>query len=316
MEEFTMERVTFNITCSCNLKCRLCGAYIPYLQNGGQDMRQEYPLEHWNNILDRYFKIVTHVNVLAISAGEPRCYPVFSGFIHVLLRYRNAIGRVQIVTNGTIVPSRAVLDAAKEFGAKLYFNVDNYGEVSRAVNEIEILLTQHDIPFTIRNYTRDDPHCGGWVDFGGLTKRVHQTKEETERVFSKCAHAQSIHFCFLIAGREMWPCDPARRRRYLDPSPDCSEYLDLLDLSLSAEAQREKIAAIYAMKSLSACSYCNGLCEDSLRIVPGEQLTQEELSCIRDGARSYEEVLFMLNVKGHGRQKGISHDEGSHQAEN
>lgn len=31
MEEFTMERVTFNITCSCNLKCRLCGAYIPYL---------------------------------------------------------------------------------------------------------------------------------------------------------------------------------------------------------------------------------------------------------------------------------------------
>lgn len=31
MEEFRMERVTFNITCSCNLKCRLCGAYICWI---------------------------------------------------------------------------------------------------------------------------------------------------------------------------------------------------------------------------------------------------------------------------------------------
>lgn len=316
MEEFRMERVTFNITCSCNLKCRLCGAYIPYLQSGGQDMRREYSLEHWNNVLDRYFKIVTHVNVLAISGGEPLLYTDLPGFIHSLAQYRDAIGRVQIVTNGTIVPNRAVLDAAKEFGRQLYFNVDNYGEVSKAVKEIDGLLSKHDIPYIIRNYTKENPHCGGWVDFGGLVERVHPTKEETEQVFSKCANAQSIHFCFLIAGSEMWPCDPARRRRYLTSSPGHSEYLDLLDFSLSPEAQREKITAIYNMKSLSACSYCNGLCEDSPRIVPGEQLTQEELTCIRNGARSYKEVLSMLNVKRNEYWKGMSPDEGSYQAEN
>ena len=297
MEDFKMERVTFNITCTCNLKCRLCGAYIPYLQNGSWDMKREYPLEHWIKILDRYFEIVTHVNVLAISGGEPLLYHALPAFINHLKRYRDAIGRVQIVTNGTIVPNLDLLNTAKEFGEKLYFNVDNYGEVSKAVKEIDAVLTRNQIPYIIRNYTKDNPHCGGWVDFGGLTKQIHKTKEEAEQLFAKCANAQRVHFCFLIAGNEMWPCDPARRRRYLAPPDNDSEYLNLLDDSLSIEDQRNKIAAIYSMKSLSACSYCNGLCEDSARVIPGEQLTQEELTCIKAGAKSYEEVLSMLNTK-------------------
>ena len=299
MENFTMERVTCNITCACNLKCRLCGAYIPYLRNGGQDMKKEYPLEHWIKILDRYFQIVTHVNVLAISGGEPLLYPALPDFIYHLKQYQNAIGRIQIVTNGTIVPSQDVLNAAQKLGSQLYFNGDNYGEVSSAVKQLDTLLALHEIPYIIRNYTKENPHCGGWVDFGGLTEQIHSTREETEEVFSKCANAQRIHFCFLIAGGEMWPCDPARRRRYLAPSVDDTEYLDLSDTSLSIEEQREKITAIYAKKSLSACWYCNGLCDDSVRVVPGEQLNQEELACIKAGARSYQEVLSMLETKRH-----------------
>lgn len=315
MEEFKMERVTFNITCSCNLKCRLCGAYIPYLQNGGQDLKKEYPLAHWIKILNTYFQIVTHVNVLAISGGEPLLYPALSGFIDELRQYQDAIGRVQIVTNGTLVPSQDVLDSAKKFGPQLYFNVDNYGEISTAVKKLDALFTLHGVPYVIRNYTKENPHCGGWVDFGGLTQCLHPTKEETEQVFSRCANAQSIHFCFLIAGNEMWPCDPARRRRYLAPSTDDSEYLDLSDTSLSIESQRKKIAAIYSKKSLSACSYCNGLCADSIRVVPGEQLTKEEMACIKAGARSYEEVLSMLKIKGTNSRKEYLY-ECNNQAQN
>lgn len=294
MKNFTMERVTFNVTCLCNLKCKLCGAYIPYLHNESKDINREYPLEHWIKILDRYFEIVSHVNVLAISGGEPLLYPALPAFIQHLKKYQSAIGKVQIVTNGTIIPNQDVIDAAKDFGEGLYFNIDNYGEISKAVKEIDVILERHGISYIIRNYTKDNPHCGGWVNFGGLTKQIHKTQKEAEQLFAKCANARRAHFCFLIAGNEMWPCDPARRRRYLYPPDNDSEYLNLLDDSLSTEDQQKKITAIYAMKSLTACSYCNGLCEDSTRVIPGEQLTQEELAYIKAGARSYEEVLSMM----------------------
>lgn len=293
-----MERVTFNVTCRCNLKCRLCGAYIPYLRNGKRSVTLEYPIEHWQIILKQYFRIVSQVNVVAISGGEPLLYANLAAFIRCLKQYENAIGRVQIVTNGTIVPSQDVVEAVMDFGEKIYFNVDNYGtELSAATEKMEELFQSKNISYILRNYTRDNPHCGGWVDFGGLTKRIHNTTEQQEQVFAKCANAQKIQFCFLIAGREMWPCDPARRRSYLEDGGNDSEYIDLLDDSLSISQQQEKIRAIYQMRSLSACAYCNGLCEDSVRVIPGEQLTSEEMQCIKAGARSYEEVLSMLRAR-------------------
>ncbi len=300
MENFTMERVTFNVTCLCNLKCKLCGAYIPYLHNESKEMKMEYPLEHWIKILDRYFEIVSFVNVFVISGGEPLLYPALPAFINYLKNYESAIGKVQIVTNGTIIPNYALIDAAKNFGGQLYFNIDNYGEISKAVKESDAILEQNGISHIVRNYTKDNPHCGGWVNFGGMTEQIHKTQEEVEQLFAKCANSQRAHFCFLIAGNEMWPCDPARRRRYLKAPDNDSEYLNLLDSSLSIEEQQEKITSIYAMKSLSACSYCNGLCADSTRVVPGEQLTQEELVYVKAGARSYEEVLAMMSAKQSG----------------
>ena len=101
----------------------------------------------------------------------------------------------------------------------------------------------------------------------------------------------------------MWPCPPARRRRQLGLSDDYSEYINFFDDSLSIEEQQEKIRLIYEKKSLSACAYCSGLCEDSERFIPGEQMTQEELSYIKAGARSYEEVLSMMAAKRSDRKR-------------
>ena len=79
-----------------------------------------------------------------------------------------------------------------------------------------------------------------------------------------------------------------------------NEYINLLDDSLTVEEQRQKIKNIYARKSLSACAYCNGMCENSPRFTPAVQLTAEELRCVKDGARSYSEVCAMVSAKMRG----------------
>ncbi len=302
MQDFIMERVSIDITYKCSLKCRLCNAYVPYMNDL---LLHNHPAEDWLKVIDRYFEIVDYVKIFSISGGEPCIYPELPIILTHLKNYHNKqIGEIQFATNGTVVPSQSILNASKNFGEKLYFLIDNYGpEISTKIETIHDLMKKQNIRHEIRNYTNDNPHCGGWVDFGNLTEQRLKTQEEVEQLFAKCAFPQKLNFCFPISGTEMWPCPPARRRRQLGLSDDYSEYLDLFDESLSIEEQREKIRAIYAKKSLSACAYCSGMCEDSERVIPGEQLTQEEMIYVKAGARSYEEVLSMIATKQSDRQK-------------
>ena len=58
-------------------------------------------------------------------------------------------------------------------------------------------------------------------------------------------------------------------------NPD--EYIDLSDDSVSCEQNKEKIRKILNGSMLSSCLYCNGMCDDSPRFKPAEQLTFEEI---------------------------------------
>jgi len=321
MEAFQMERATIEITYDCTLKCRLCSNYSPYVP---LDLRR-YPLQVCTKAIDKFFQIITYVGIFTISGGEPLLHPNLFELLEHLQNYSLNIGEVQVVTNGTLVPSQKILEPLKQWGQKAFLIVDNYGaELSTKIKEIDMLLANENIRHTIRNYTISDPHCGEWVAFGPLTKQTHrhtirnytisdphcgewvdfgpltkQTQrslELAEKLFAKCSVAQNLHFCFPIMGSEMWPCAPAKRRAQLGFEADPSEYIDLFDDSLTIEEQREKIRAIYMKKSLSACAYCTGLCEDSVRVVPGEQLTSEEMKYVRAGATCYADVLQMMQT--------------------
>ena len=295
MKDFIMERVTIEVTYKCSLKCRLCANYVPYKSDTAQHY---FSVENWCKVIDRYFEIVDYVKIFVVSGGEPCLYPDLPVLLKHLKIYDKRIGLVHVVTNGTVIPSQNILDSVKDFGEKIYFIVDNYGsKISTKIEAIDEQMTKQGIWHEIRNYTEDNPHCGGWGDFGGLTEKRSKNQGEAEEVFAKCAISSKIHFCFPISGARMWPCDAVMRRTELGFPCDQSEYIDLLDSTLSIEEQRGKIRAIYAKKSLSACAYCGGLCEDSERFVPGEQLTNEEMQYVRAGAKSYSDVLAMMSKK-------------------
>ncbi len=300
MEDFKMERATIEITYDCTLKCKLCSNYSPYVP---LDQRR-YPLQVCTKAIDKFFRIITYVGIFTISGGEPLLHPNLFELLEHLQNYSLNIGEVQVVTNGTLVPSQKILESLKQWGQKAFLIVDNYGaELSTKIKEIDMLLTNENIRHTIRNYTINDPHCGGWVDFGSLTKQTQRSLELAEKLFAKCSVAQNLHFCFPIMGSEMWPCAPARRRAQLGFEADPSEYIDLFDDSLTIEEQREKIRAIYGKKSLTACAYCTGLCEDSVRVVPGVQLTSEEMKYVRAGATCYADVLQMMQTTRNGSSR-------------
>ena len=286
MDRLEMYQTGIAITMACNLKCRLCSNYAPYYA------RPPYhSLNYLKEMMRRYFTVVTCVRKLMFTGGEPLLHPALGALIEDICQYRDRIDIFGVITNGSLVPSREVLDAAKGFGKKFHFLIDDYGPgLSAKTMEISALLDSQGIRYILRNYTPDNPHCGGWVDFGDLSEKKCGTQEEAEALYTKCAYPQKLHFAFDLVDGAMYPCGPSRRCRELGIAVEDSEYIDLFDDSLTVEAQREKIAAIYQKKSLAACAYCNGMHGNSPRFQPGQQLTPGELDEVRRGARFYADI--------------------------
>lgn len=298
MNELHMERTNLLITLACNLNCARCGTHVPYAKNSRSEAGH-FSLSYLQEVLERYFKIVTHVWKFTIAGGEPLLHPELPQFLDLLRQYADQIDIIEIITNGTILPNDRLLRAAKDLD-KLYFLVDDYGrDLSRKIPQIDRLLTDEGIKHVIRENNEVNSHCGGWMDYGDLRKKKLTTWEEIEKLYAVCAYPQKQKLTFSTIDGMMYPCTPVRLcREFGVLSDNYDEYINLFDDTMTVDEQREKIKKIYAGKGLSACAFCDGWREDSARYVPAIQLTAEELRCVKNGARSYHEALEMLHREG------------------
>lgn len=275
---FNLKRTTVLMTLNCNLNCKLCGAYVPYYEKSSDSSVSEH-MEY----IERFFQIVDHLELLTISGGEPLLYKQLPEFLDSLINYSDRFDKLEIITNGTIVPNENLVSSVKKYGNKFFrFLVDNYS-LSYKIPEIHSLLEENNIPHVIRDNNCRKSHCNGWIDFGSLDNVIH-SNEEAEKIFKKCAFVQKLSFCFGIFKGYMTPCGEVRYRLSLGKaSPD--EYINLIDKNVSIEDQRRKILNMYEGKYLETCKYCNGMLEDSPRFQPAIQLTPEELSEIQKKGR-------------------------------
>lgn len=275
-EKFVMRTSALMVTTNCNLKCKYCGAYIPYFKT-----RPDRSVEEILNDIDKYFEIVDFVNHFAITGGEPLIYKNLPELFEGLLKHIEKIGRVEIVTNGIIVPNERLLNVLEKYGDKFYrVMIDNYGsDKSKNVSEVVEAFSKHNLNTMVRDYCSENMFCGGWVDMG-LLERKKRSREVTEETISKCAFLDR-EFCFLIVNGIMDPCIITVLKE-LNVEINPNEYIDLYDEKLSVNEKREKIRSIQNAKYLDMCSYCNGLCKDSVRIRPGEQISSAELRKIKE----------------------------------
>lgn len=272
MEEFTLQRAAIMVTRRCNLKCRLCAAYIPYYP---EKLRCDFDLNSLIASVDKLFLIVDYMNIFTITGGETLLYKPLPLLIEHIIKYEQKVKKIEIITNGTIVPSRDLLVLLSKH-PNISVLVDNYGSnLSVKTAEIAQVFKDYGIKHIIRNNNMDLAHCNGWVDFGDHTKKL-ESYEDCVALYKKCAHPQKLGFCFTCIDGKMFPCAKARRLHELKIIPDIkNEYINLMSSDTVME-QRKKFQHIQSLPFLSACAYCNGMCEDSVRFVPAEQLKPGE----------------------------------------
>ena len=274
---FEMNTLSIIPSYICNLKCKYCGARVPYLKN-----IKTHTVEEMMEMTGRMFKIVDHVHHIAISGGEPLLYKALPVLINKLMRYKDQFDQIEIITNGTIVPSEDLISAVKKCGDKFWrVLVDDYGkDLSKKVTEIVDVLEKNRIEFRINDYWSENMWYDGWADYGTYLEYIH-TPEEAAEISKKCM-SKPRGFWYNIHGGIADPCGKIYPRidAGLEVNPD--EYLDLLDDSITVEEQREKIRRIKNAPYLDFCRTCKGLYPGCKRIKPAEQLTPEELQQIKN----------------------------------
>lgn len=118
MTFFTSE----SILCStvCNLNCRDCLNFTPYLKTAVTD-----DLDSLKKDVDLFFRAVDLVYRFQVTGGEPLLYKDLIPFItYIRQNYGEKILRLEMVTNGTIVPSDEICQSLLELNVFVF--LDDY----------------------------------------------------------------------------------------------------------------------------------------------------------------------------------------------
>lgn len=253
------------ITHICTLNCKLCGGYIPYYNNP-----DHLQLKDIEKTIDNYFKVVDNVGDFSITGGEPLLHPELDKILIKVLKYSDRIDRVLILTNGTLLMDEKVIKILNKNREKCMVTISDYGNLSINANNLKEILDTANIPCRVIKYSGNDLFCDGWVDYGNHEKKSF-TKEDTDKKGRSCAiRSREVS---IIEDGELHACGRSYYRMKIGKIPkNPEEFINLLDDNLDINLSKDILNSLLKKTSITSCAYCNGLCEDSVRYIPAEQL--------------------------------------------
>lgn len=248
----------FPITLRCNLKCKLCGAYSPYYT------KPYHPTLEWlSQQIKDLFEIVNIIEKFDIGGGEPFLRVDLPQIMQMLYKYRHRIEHIRLITNGTLMPPNGFIQEWVRWGGEII--IDKYPVKLDQSESIAAYLIENEINCEVRDYA-NNLHCGGWVDFGDYT--LKHSAMEGIKMFEKCSVPRQGYFTSICDGN-LFPCG---RARILFEKGIGKDYVAISNSILSTEQKKEQILELLGGRALETCRYCNGMCSDSIRFIPAEQL--------------------------------------------
>ena len=256
-------------TTRCTLNCKLCIAGVPLFKEKGYV--KDASVQEINASFDALFNIYDYVEHVDFSGGEPLLWgqdKIIDCIKHLEL-FIGKIGIIRITTNGTLLPSPALIDLIKATPLNVAFILDNYGDLSSRICEVKALLDLNGVAYREKIYFGDEQHCEGWVDALGDFLEKNYSESEGKQVYERCLQA---HFAFLtIWDGKLYPCGPTLTLELCKGITDASCVLPLTDTEVTL-AEKVAIAKQFGSIAPIACAYCNGFDpENAVRFPAGEQ---------------------------------------------
>ena len=270
MKKLDMSRLIVYGGSICNLRCRLCQEYIPYLKKAPQ-----YAPELIKKALYEYFQLVNHVSMITLSGGEPLLIENTAILAEFLTQFKDKYDKLEIMTNGTLMPSEYLLRICQNNEKSLFF-INHYGDLSSKAEKLATLCDEWGIKKQVRIYYGENAHCGGWFDLGVLSGERLTGDSALKDRFAHCqtGNNKKLGLSFGLFGSRLFACSISGivdRLGVLDSEEVC---LDLADDTLSYKQKAERLEDLRWRDMLPACAVCCGN-DDRIvkkRYVPAEQM--------------------------------------------
>ena len=243
------------LTECCTLKCRNCSNLMQYYQHP-----ENLDAEEVIAGLKRIFASM-RVSQLKLLGGEPFvCQKELIRVLEYLKEASDRFDEVDIITNGTLIPSEECINAMKNT-PKLKVIFSNYGELSKKLAEFSDRCGREGIAF---NIVEDE----FWWDFGGM--KMRQEKEsKTQHRFDGC---YSRRLCTTLYRGKLYVCPrQAHAIRLGLVHEESAETVDVMKSDY--QDPKELRDAVYALidrkNRISSCKYCG--CDDWIKVPRAEQ---------------------------------------------
>lgn len=279
MENICVRTVGIFVTMSCPLKCKHCGAVVPYCTSSYNPS-----VDYLKSEIDSVFNIIDRAESFILCGGEPFLRAVGGDtalgeiIAYLCEEYADNFEEILFITSGTTVPNDFTCEFLKRISSvkPIRVVIDDYGKHSFKLHEVDKKLRIYGLEPEIRDYAVDI-HCGGWRDAYPLDAGSIHNYEYSQKLFEKCAVPHKLGYCIVARSGIMTFCSTTDVR-FLCSQIDKS-HEDIIDLHGDREIMREKVKRILSMSEpLETCMWCkDGLSDETKRIIPAQQATLEEI---------------------------------------
>lgn len=238
--ELYIPHVDFCTTDFCSLKCKHCSQLIPYFPEP-----QNIDLDYSLSCFDRFLSAVDYIVEVRVLGGEPFCNIETYKVIEHLYQHPK-IGQTVIYTNGTIVPSRQVLEDLNDGMAVVH--ISDYGVNKKSIEKlIKVFSSYNGIRYFVRNYD-------AWMNLGDSSLR-NITESQIEMNYESCNQRTCKHF----HNDKFYSCPRVASLYHMKICGQDTEWVDFSEDDKTVEVYRRMVKALLDRKiPYEACRRCNG----------------------------------------------------------
>lgn len=242
------------ITTRCSLRCVNCSNLIPCYK-----IQRDYDVKVIKESVKNFLECINNIVYIRVLGGEPFLSDNLYDVLKLLVK-SNKIQRIEIVTNGTIIPKdRKVIRLLRNRRVVVCISQYPMVDYMRLVN----FLDSNNIRYRIDKMDY-------WYYYGDTRKR-NKSKKELIKQYSRCGSV-----CRSLVNGQIHLCPRSSHGTDLGIIKNNSDdYLDLLDNSINVEKRRDKLNKLLKKKYIMACCYCDYGTSNSKRIGVAEQIIKE-----------------------------------------
>lgn len=242
-------QITMYVTDKCSLKCKACGAGKQFFHSNEM---KDIPLKTIKRDFQKIMDLVDWVDICTVLGGEPFIRRDLGEIMDFICTHPFAtkIGRIWLVTNGTIVPEESVLCALQRHH-NLEVRISNYREKSTHLSALVDALAAHGISYEVMSLDH----------WSNVSQLMPDREQQSDAILLERRKRDCVCQCNLVSDGRFYLCDLLNTMDRLRNVPNRKN----ICVDIYAPDAKEEIASMldYASPLPPACSWCNGCSEDA-----------------------------------------------------